>query len=38
MALSGVYLWLSSRPAHRWAQVSFAVGSAGFLLLVYLSR
>lgn len=32
MALSGIYLWLSSRPKHRWAQVSFATGSAVFLL------
>jgi hypothetical protein len=32
MALSGVYLWLASRPRHRWAQVSFAAGSAIFVI------
>jgi hypothetical protein len=31
MALSGVYLWLASRPKYRWAQISFAVGSAIFV-------
>ena len=38
MALSGIYLWLASRPGYVWAQVSFAVGSGLFLLLVYLSK
>ncbi|MCG6924557.1 MAG: hypothetical protein LJF30_04495 [Acidobacteria bacterium] len=27
MALSGVYLWLSTRPRHRWARVSLVVGT-----------
>jgi len=35
MALTGVYLWLTSRPKLRWAQLSFAAGS-GMLLLFYL--
>ena len=38
MALSGVYLWLCSRPRHHWAQVSFALGSGLFLLLYLLSK
>jgi len=38
MALTGIYLWLCSRPKYGWAQVSFAVGSAVFLLLFFLSR
>lgn len=32
MSLSGVFLWLASRPKYRWAQVSFATGSAIFVL------
>jgi hypothetical protein len=28
MTLSGVYLWLATRPSHRWAQASLAVGTA----------
>jgi hypothetical protein len=35
MAVSGVYLWLASRPSYRWAQVSFGMG-CGTLLLYYL--
>ena len=27
MALSGVYLWLASRPRHAWAWASLVVGS-----------
>jgi hypothetical protein len=38
MAVSGVYLWLASRPGHRWGQISFAAGSGAFLLLYALSR
>jgi hypothetical protein len=32
MSLSGVYLWLATRPKYRWAQASFAVGSAIFVI------
>jgi hypothetical protein len=32
MSLSGVYLWLASRPKYRWAQVSFAAGAAIFVV------
>jgi len=28
MALSGVYLWLASRPAYGWGQISFVAGAA----------
>ena len=38
MAATGVYLWLCSRPAYRWAQLAFAAGSGAFLLLYFLSR
>jgi hypothetical protein len=38
MSLTGVYLWLASRPKHRWAQFSFAAGSGVFLLLYALTR
>ena len=38
MALSGVYLWLASRPGHRWAQVCLAAGTLGFVLLYILVR
>jgi hypothetical protein len=37
MAVSGVYLWLDSRPRHRWAWLSLAVGTlvfAGFYWVV----
>jgi len=38
MAVTGVYLWLASRPGYRWAQVSFAAGSGLFLLLYAITR
>jgi len=38
MAISGVYLWLASRPGHRWAQVSFAAGTVSFLVLYAATR
>src|SRR5690242_17433356 len=33
MAISGVYLWLASRPGYRIAQYSFAGGTAIFIML-----
>jgi hypothetical protein len=38
MAISGAYLWLASRPAFRWAQISFAAGSAVFIGLYVATR
>lgn len=38
MALSGIWLWLASRPAYVWAGLSFAAGSGAFLLLYVLTR
>ena len=38
MAISGVYLWLASRPGYRWAQVSFAAGTGVFVVLWALTR
>jgi hypothetical protein len=38
MSVTGVYLWLASRPKHRWAQFSFAAGSGLFLLLYTITR
>lgn len=38
MGVSGVYLWLASRPGFRWAQISLAAGGAAFLVLFFLSR
>jgi hypothetical protein len=38
MSLSGIYLWLSSRPRHRLAQISFFSGTCSFLILYWLSR
>lgn len=38
MAISGVYLWLASRPKYRWAQVSFAAGVAVFVGLYVVTR
>jgi hypothetical protein len=38
MSISGIYLWLASRPGHRWAQASLAAGAAAFLALYILSR
>ncbi len=33
MSVSGVWLWLASRPGWRWAQMSFAAGTGIFVLL-----
>lgn len=38
LSLSGVYLWLSTRPRHRIALASLAVGSGSFIVLYMLSR
>jgi hypothetical protein len=38
LSLSGLYLWLSSRPRHRLAQLSFFAGTGSFLVLYWLSR
>jgi hypothetical protein len=38
MAISGVYLWLVSRPQYRWAQVSFGAGVAVFVGLYVVTR
>ena len=38
MALSGMYLWLSSRPRFQPAQYAFLAGSGAFLLLYVLTR
>jgi hypothetical protein len=38
MALSGVYLWLASRPSYRWAQVSLAAGMFIFLVFYLVVR
>jgi hypothetical protein len=38
LSLSGLYLWLSSRPRHRLAQLSFFAGTGWFLVLYWLSR
>ncbi|MCU1276054.1 MAG: hypothetical protein JWO48_3485 [Bryobacterales bacterium] len=38
MAISGVYLWLASRPGYRIAQYSFAGGAGVFILLYALTR
>jgi hypothetical protein len=38
MAISGVYLWLASRPGYRWAQLSFAAGTATFVILYVATR
>ena len=38
MALSGLYLWLESRPGYRWAQVSFGVGSLIFVCFYWFVR
>ena len=38
MALSGLYLWLASRPKYRWAWVSFLTGSGAFAVLYVLTR
>ncbi len=38
MGLSGPYLWLSSRPEHRLAQVLLVLGSGFFVVLYILAR
>jgi hypothetical protein len=38
MSISGIYLWLSARPAHRWAQAAFALGAGGFGVLYWVFR
>ncbi len=38
MVLSGVYLWLASRPGWRAAQLTFAVGSAALVVLCFSVR
>lgn len=38
MSVSGVYLWLASRPRYRIAQYAFAVGAGVFILLYVLTR
>ena len=38
MSLSGCYLWLSSRPRYRPAQLVFVAGSGGFVVLYWLTR
>lgn len=38
MSLSGVYLWLASRPRYRWAQLSFGLGSGAFIVLYVFLR
>jgi hypothetical protein len=35
MAVSGVYLWLASRPGHRWAQLAFVGGMLLFIGLYW---
>ena len=38
MAITGVYLWLTSRPGYRIAQYCFACGATIFVLLYAASR
>ena len=38
MSVSGVYLWLASRPGHRWAQIAMAAGTGAFLVLYWVTR
>lgn len=38
MSLTGIYLWLSSRPGYGWAQLTFGVGSSAFVLLYILTK
>lgn len=38
MSLSGVALWLATRPGYRWAQAAFLSGNAAFLTLYWLLR
>ncbi|HEY1341572.1 MAG TPA: PepSY domain-containing protein [Bryobacteraceae bacterium] len=38
MSITGVWLWLASRPGYFWARVSFLTGSGAFVLLYALTR
>ena len=38
MVVTGVWLWLATRPRLRWAQAFFAVGTIGFVALYLLGR
>ena len=38
MSLSGVYLWLASRPRYRPARYVFALGSGAFIVLYVITR
>jgi len=38
MAMSGLYLWLVSRPGYKWAIVAFGLGSGAFLILWGVTR
>jgi hypothetical protein len=38
MSISGVYLWLASRPRYNPARFAFGLGCGGFLLLYALTR
>jgi hypothetical protein len=38
MALSGAYLWLTSRPRHRWAWASLVVGTLVFVGFYWVVR
>ena len=38
MSMSGIYLWLASRPGLRWAQLSFAAGCGVFVVLYMVTR
>jgi hypothetical protein len=38
MSISGVYLWLASRPRYRPARFVFALGCGSFILLYAVTR
>jgi len=38
MSISGVYLWLASRPSHRAAQLALAAGTGAFAALYWVTR
>ncbi len=38
MAVTGIWLWLVSRPRLGWAHASFAAGTAAFVLVLVLGR
>jgi hypothetical protein len=38
MVLSGIYLWLATRPGYRIAAACFASGTLGFLVLYAITR